>query len=177
MTVTIGIACFPDGWSDLDTLLKNADTAMYSAKSLSRNGYQFYSPSMNEQAEHRLAMEADLRHALDRDEFVVYFQPKLDLRTGAIVGAEALLRWNHPTMGVLLPGRFLSMTEDVGMGVALGEWVLQAACTQAKGWSAAGHPSIQLSVNLSDSQFHDSDLTKKVAQMLATRSFSRNCLT
>lgn len=171
MTVTIGIACFPADGSDLDALLKNADTAMYSAKTLSRNGYQFYSLSMNEQAEQRLALEADLRHALDRDEFVVYFQPKLDLRTGAIVGAEALLRWNHPTMDVLLPSRFLSMTEDVGMGAALGEWVLRTACTQAKGWSAAGHSSIQLSVNLSDSQFHDSDLTKKVAHVLATTKF------
>ena len=171
MTVTIGIACFPADGSDLDALLKNADTAMYSAKTLSRNGYQFYSLSMNEQAEQRLALEADLRHALDRGEFVVYFQPQVDLRTGAIVGAEALLRWNHPTRGVLLPNRFLSMTEDVGMGTALGEWVLRTACTQAKGWSAAGHPSIQLSVNLSDSQFHDSNLTKKVAHVLANTKF------
>jgi diguanylate cyclase (GGDEF)-like protein/PAS domain S-box-containing protein len=171
MTVTIGIACFPADGSDLDALLKNADTAMYSAKTLSRNGYQFYSLSMNEQAKQRLALEADLRHALDRGEFVVYFQPQVDLRTGAIVGAEALLRWNHPTGGVLLPNRFLSMTEDVGMGTALGEWVLRTACTQAKCWSAAGHPSIQLSVNLSDSQFHDSNLTQKVAHVLVNTKF------
>jgi diguanylate cyclase (GGDEF)-like protein/PAS domain S-box-containing protein len=171
MTVTIGIACFPADGSDLDALLKNADTAMYSAKTLSRNGYQFYSLSMNEQAEQQLALEADLRHALDRGEFVLYFQPQVDLRTGAIVGAEALLRWNHPTGGVLLPNQFLSKTEDVGMGTALGEWVLRTACTQAKGWSAAGHPSIQLSVDVSDSQYNDSNLTKKVAHVLVNTKF------
>ncbi|MGQ0667280.1 MAG: putative bifunctional diguanylate cyclase/phosphodiesterase [Nitrospiraceae bacterium] len=171
VTVTIGIACFPTDGSDLHTLLKNADTAMYSAKTQSRNGYQFYSLSMNEQAEQRLALEADLRHALDRGEFVLYYQPQIDLRTGAVVGAEALIRWNHPTMGVLFPYRFLAMTEDVGMGTALGEWVLRTACTQAKGWSEAGHSSIQLSVNLSDSQFHDSNLTKTVAHVLADTKF------
>lgn len=176
MTVTIGIACFPADGSDLDALMKNADTAMYSAKSLSPNGYQFYSRSMNEQAEQRLTLEADLRHALDRDEFVLHFQPQLDLRTGAIVGAEALLRWNHPTMGVLFSDRFLSMTEDVGMGAALGEWVLRTACAEAKGWSAAGHPSIHLSVNLSDSQFHHSELTKTVAHVLATTKFPPDLL-
>lgn len=171
VTATIGIACFPSDGSDLDTLLKNADTAMYSAKTLSCNGFQYYSLSMNEKAEQQLALEADLRHALDRGEFAVYFHPQVDLRTGVVVGAEALLRWNHPTRGVVLPNQFLSMTEDVGMGTALGEWVLRTACMQAKGWSAAGYPSIQLSVNLSNSQFHDSNLTKQVAQVLADTKF------
>jgi diguanylate cyclase (GGDEF)-like protein/PAS domain S-box-containing protein len=170
-TVTIGIACFPANGSNLDALLKNADTAMYSAKTLNRSGYQFYSQSMNEQAEERLALEADLRRALDRDEFVVYLQPQIDLRTGAIVGAEALIRWNHPTRGVLSPSLFLSVAEDIGLGAALGEWVLRTACTQAKGWIASGHPSIQLSVNLSNSQFHDSNLTQKVAHVLASTQF------
>ena len=107
VTVTIGIACFPADGFDLDSLLKNADTAMYSAKSVGRNEYQFYSRSMNEEAEQRFALENALRHALVRDEFILYFQPQLDLRTGAVVGAEALIRWKHPTMGVLLPDRFL----------------------------------------------------------------------
>lgn len=171
VTGTIGIACFPADGSDLDTLLKNADTAMYSAKTRCRNGYQFYSLSMNEQAEQRFALEADLRHALDRDEFVLYFQPQVDLRTGAVVRAEALIRWNHPTMGVLVPGRFLPMTEDLGMGIELGEWVLRTACTQAKGWAEAALPSIELSVNLSDSQFHDANLIRTVAQVLADTKF------
>jgi EAL domain-containing protein (putative c-di-GMP-specific phosphodiesterase class I) len=166
-TATIGIACFPADGLDLDALLKNADAAMYSAKSLGRNGYQFYSRSMNEQAEQRLAMEADLRHALHRHEIAVHFQPQVDLRTGAVVGAEALIRWNHPIFGVLLPGRFLSVAEDVGLGSALGEWVLRTACQHAKAWRAAGLPPIRLAVNVSNSQFHDPKLVQTVAQVLA----------
>ncbi len=166
-TVTIGISCFPADGLDLDALLKNADAAMYSAKSLGRNGYQFYSRSMNEQAEQRLALEAELRHALDRRELVVHFQPQVDLRTGAIAGAEALIRWNHPIFGVLLPGRFLSVAEDVGLGSTLGEWVLRTACQHAKAWQASGLPPIRLAVNVSNSQFHDSTLVKTAAQVLA----------
>jgi diguanylate cyclase (GGDEF)-like protein/PAS domain S-box-containing protein len=176
MTGTIGIACFPADGVDLDSLLRNADTAMYSAKSLGRDGYQFYSRSMNEEAEQRLELETALRHALDRHEFVLHFQPQLDLRTGAVVGAEALIRWNHPTMGVLFPDRFLWVTNDAGMGTELGEWVMRTACTQAKGWSAGGHPPIRLAVNLSDSQFHDSNLAKTVACVLADTKFPPDLL-
>ena len=171
VTGTIGIACFPADGVDLDSLLRNADTAMYAAKSLGRNGYQFYSRSMNEETEQRLALEIALRHAQDRDELALHFQPQLDLRTGAVVGAEALIRWNHPTMGVLFPDRFLWIANDAGMGTELGEWVMRTACTQAKGWSAGGHPPIRLAVNLSDSQFHDSNLTKTVACVLADTKF------
>ncbi len=167
VTATIGIACFPADGLDLDSLLKNADTAMYSAKSQGRNGYHFYSRSMNEEAEQRFALEIALRHALDREEFILHFQPQLDLRTGAVVGAEALIRWKHPAMGVLLPDRFLWVANDVGMGKELGEWVLRTACAQAKGWSADGRPPVRLAVNLSNSQFHDSNLVKTVAGVLA----------
>ena len=176
ITTTIGIACFPVDGADTDALLKNADTAMYSAKSLSHAGYQFYSRSMNEQTEHQRSLEAELRHALDRDEFVVYFQPQVDLHTGAIVGAEALVRWHHPTKGVLPPNRFISLAENSGMGAALGERVLRKACTQAKGWSAAGYPTIQLAVNLSDSQFHDCNLAKLVAEVLTDTEFPSELL-
>lgn len=171
VTATIGIACFPTDGLDLDALLKNADTAMYSVKSLGRNAYKFYSSSMNEHAEQRFALEADLRRALDRDEFMVYFQPLIDLRTGAIDKAEALIRWHHPSLGILPPGQFLQIVEDVGLGVRLGEWVLRAACTQARSWLAAGHASIHLAVNLSDSQFHDTNLTTTVTQVLTETKF------
>lgn len=171
VTATIGIACFPTDGLDLDTLLKNADTAMYSAKSLGRNGYQFYSRSMNEEAEQRLKLETALRHALERDEFVLHFQPQLDLRTGAIVGAEALIRWKHPTMGVLLPDRFLGVAYDAGMGIELGTWVLRTACTQAKSWSSGGYPSIRLAVNLSNSEFHDPNLAKTITCVLDDTKF------
>lgn len=171
VTATIGIACFPTDGLDLDALLKNADTAMYSVKSQGRNGYKFYSSSMNEHAEQRFALEADLRRALDHGEFMVYFQPLIDLRTGAIDKAEALIRWQHPSLGILPPGKFLQIVEDVGLGARLGEWVLRAACTQAKSWLAAGHAAIRLSVNLSDSQFHDTNLTTTVTQVLTETKF------
>jgi diguanylate cyclase (GGDEF)-like protein/PAS domain S-box-containing protein len=171
VTASIGISCFPADGSDLDSLLRNADAAMYSAKSLGPNMYHFYSSSMNEQAKQRLALQTDLRHAVDRRELVVHFQPQVDLTTGAVVGAEALIRWNHPTLGVLLPGRFLPVAEDVGMGSVLGEWVLRTACMQAKAWQATGRPAIRLAVNLSNSQFHDGSLAKTVAQVLADTGF------
>ncbi len=176
VTATIGIACFPTDGLDLEALLKHADTAMYSVKSLGRNGYTFYSSSMNQHAEQRFALEADLRRALDRDEFMICFQPLIDLRTGAIVKAEALIRWHHPSLGLLPPGKFLQIVEDVGLGPRLGEWVLRAACTQAKSWLAAGHTSIQLAVNLSDSQFHDGKLTDTVANVLAETKFPSELL-
>ena len=171
VTVTIGIACFPADGLDLDSLLKNADTAMYSAKSLGRNEYQFYSRSMNAEAEERFALENALRHALDRDEFILHFQPQLDLRTGAVVGAEALIRWKHPTMGILLPDRFLWVANDAGMGTKLGEWVLRTACSQAMRWCAGGQPPIRLAVNLSNSQFHDSNLANTIVCVLADTKF------
>lgn len=176
VTATIGIACFPTDGLDLDALLKNADTAMYSVKSLGRNGYKFYSSSMNEHAEERFALEADLRRALDRGELMVYFQPLIDLRTGAIVKAEALLRWHHPSLGILPPGKFLQIVEEVGLGARIGEWVLRAACTQARNWSVTGHPSIRLAVNLSDSQFHDTNLTNTVAGVLDETKFPAELL-
>ncbi len=166
VTASIGIACFPADGLTLDALLKHADTAMYSVKSQDRNGYKFYSTSMNEHAEERFTLEADLHRALDRGELILYFQPVIDLRTGAIVKAEALLRWHHPSQGMLAPGKFLQIVEEVGLGARLGEWVLRAACTQVREWSVAGLPSIRLAVNLSDSQFHDTHLTTTVARVL-----------
>ncbi len=176
VTASIGIACFPADGLDLDALLKNSDTAMYSVKSLGRNGYKFYSSSMNEHAEQRFVLEADLHRALDREEFIIYFQPLIDLRTGAIVKGEALLRWHHPKLGILSPGKFLQIVEDAGLGAKLGAWVLRTACTQAKCWSTAGHTSIQLAVNLSDSQFHDANLTNTVAHALTETKFPAELL-
>lgn len=149
---------------------------MYSVKAFGRNGYKFYSSSMNKHAEQRFILEADLHRALDRKELRIYFQPLVDFRTGAIVKGEALLRWYHPKLGILPPGKFLQIVEDIGLGVELGEWVLRAACTQAKCWSAASQTSIQLAVNLSDSQFRDTNLTNAVANVLRQTKFPARLL-
>ena len=152
INASIGIAIYPYDGEDLDTLLMHADTAMYKAKEQGGNSYQTYSKSMTTTALQRLTLENDLRRALDRSEFEVHYQPIVDAYTGTVVGAEALLRWRHPELGLLLPSEFIPIAEENGLIVPMGEWILQTACIQNRTWQDAGLPRIRVGVNLSSRQ-------------------------
>ncbi|HEY5939479.1 MAG TPA: EAL domain-containing protein [Gemmatimonadales bacterium] len=165
INASIGIAIYPFDGEDLDTLLMHADTAMYKAKEQGGNSYQTYSKSMTTTALQRLTLENDLRRALDRNEFEVHFQPIVDAYTGTVVGAEALLRWRHPELGLLLPSEFIPIAEENGLIVPMGEWILQAACLQNKAWQDAGLPRIRVGVNLSSRQLKRR-LTETVSRAL-----------
>jgi diguanylate cyclase (GGDEF)-like protein len=152
VNASIGIAVYPFDGEDIDTLLMHADTAMYKAKEQGGSSYQSYSRSMNATALQRLTLESDLRRALDREEFEVYYQPIVDVRTGATLGAEALLRWQHPELGLLLPSEFIPLAEENGLILPLGEWVLRTACAHNRAWQDAGLAGIRVGVNLSSRQ-------------------------
>ena len=166
ITCSAGVSLYPQDGRDVESLLKNADAAMYRAKERGRNNFQFYTAEMNAHAKERFALENDLRRALERDELLLHYQPKIDLATGAIVGAEALVRWQHPEQGLILPDRFISIAEDTGLIVPIGEWVVRTACVQNRAWLQAGLPPIAVSVNLSVRQFHQEGLVKMVERIL-----------
>jgi diguanylate cyclase (GGDEF)-like protein len=171
ITGSIGISLHPTDGENLEELLKNADTAMYQAKNEGRNNYQFYSRSMNEMAADRLALENDLRRAIERRELRLYYQPLVDIHTGLVVGVEALLRWAHPTRGLLLPGRFVDLVEEIGLGQAVGEWVLETACRETAPWrSLEGRPLIA-AVNVSNAQFSDRGLVTRLSRLLGETGF------
>ena len=165
--VSIGISIYPDDGQDAETLLKNADTAMYHAKESGRNTYTFFEPGMNARAVQRLSVEASLRRALEQQEFVLHYQPKINLQSGAIVGVEALVRWEHPQHGLLLPGQFVPVAEDCGLILPLGRWVLREACLQARAWQDAGLPPITIAVNLSAAEFYAADFLENLRATLA----------
>jgi diguanylate cyclase (GGDEF)-like protein len=166
ITTSIGISLYPYDGEDADTLLKNADTALYRAKEQGRNNYQLYTPAMNARAFERLALENALRRALERKEFLLHYQPQVDLHSGAIVGVEALLRWQHPDLGLVYPAEFIPIAEETGLIVPLGDWVLRTACHQAKIWQKAGLPTMSVAVNLSARQFQQQDLVDSVAKII-----------
>ena len=166
ITSSIGITLYPFDQDDANTLLKNADAAMYRAKEQGRNNYQFYTSEMNVRALERLSFETNLRQALERDEFILHYQPKVDLVTGNVIGMEALLRWQNPELGLVSPAEFIPLAEETGLIVAIGEWVIRTACKQNKAWQAAGLPSLRISVNLSARQFKEKNLVERVAQAL-----------
>ncbi|OPY57860.1 MAG: Cyclic di-GMP phosphodiesterase Gmr [Pelotomaculum sp. PtaU1.Bin035] len=166
IATSIGIALYPNDGEDAETLLKNADTAMYRAKEKGKNNYQLYTPAMNARAFERLAMENGLRRALERGEFLVYYQPKVNINTGKIVGMEALVRWQTPDRGLIPPGEFIPLAEDTGLIVPIGEWVLRTACTQNKAWQDAGFTPMRVAVNLSARQFQLQDLVGVVSRVL-----------
>jgi diguanylate cyclase (GGDEF)-like protein len=165
VNASIGIAIYPYDGEDIDTLLMHADTAMYKAKEQGGSSYQTYSKSMTTTALQRMTLENDLRRALERNEFEVHYQPIVDAYTNTVVGAEALLRWRHPELGLLLPSEFIPIAEENGLIVPMGEWILQSACLQNRAWQDAGLPRIRVGVNLSSRQLKRS-LTDTIGRAL-----------
>jgi diguanylate cyclase (GGDEF)-like protein/PAS domain S-box-containing protein len=163
---SIGIAVFPQDGHDMATLLKNADAAMYLAKEQGRNTYRFYTTELSAEAEERFHLESGLRHALEREEFALYYQPQVDMVTRRVIGAEALLRWHHPELGLVAPDRFIPLAEDTGLILPIGEWVLQEACRQFVAWQAEGVPLERISVNLSGVQVQRGNLVATVQKNL-----------
>jgi len=166
VTASIGVSVSPDDGSDAETLVKNADTAMYQAKENGRNGYQFFKPAMNIRAVERQSMEESLRCALERQELVLHYQPKIILNTGEITGAEALLRWSHPTRGLVPPSQFIPVAEDSGLILPIGIWVLHEACRQTRDWADAGLPGLKIAVNVSGVEFRQDNFLENVFAVL-----------
>ena len=152
---SIGVSIYPDDGLDAETLIKNADTAMYQAKENGRQSYQFFKPAMNVRAVERQSIEGNLRRALERQEFALHYQPKIDLATGAITGAEALIRWEHPTRGMVSPAQFIPVAEDCGLMLPIGAWVFREACRQAQAWVDAGLPAMTMAINVSAMEFRN----------------------
>lgn len=166
ITCSIGISLYPRDAQDAATLLKHADTAMYQAKEIGRNSFRFFKEEMNARLNERLQMEADLRHAMERGEFELYYQPLVEIRNGTIVGFEALIRWHHPVKGLVLPGSFIPLAEQSDLILRIGEWVLRQACTQNQSWIGAGMAALPVSVNLSARQLDRQDIAGLVQRVL-----------
>ena len=166
VTCSVGVSLYPDDGLNAETLIKNADTAMYQAKENGRQTYQYFKPAMNVRAVERQSLEESLRRALERQEFVVHYQPKINLRTGRISGAEALLRWTHPTRGPVPPGQFIPVAEDCGLILPIGTWVLRQACQQAQAWVDAGLPLGTMAVNISAMQLRNESFLEGVFAIL-----------
>ena len=176
VTASVGVSIFPHDGEDAETLLKNADNAMYRAKSEGRNNYQLCTPELRKWVQERLTLESGLHRALERGEFVLHYQPEVDLATHQITGMEALLRWEDPERGLLPPGSFISLAEDRGLIVPIGVWALREACKQAKEFQALGFPHFRVSVNLSARQFRDPNLMNHVDRALAESGLDPQCL-
>jgi len=167
VTASIGISLFPDDGDDVSTLLQAADTAMNRVKREGRDAYMLYRPDMNARARERMKLETSLRRALERTEFLLHYQPQISLETGKVVGAEALLRWRRGDIAIVPPGDFISILEETGLIVTIGEWVLRTACAQLHEWHDAGFPEIRLAINLSARQFQHAGLVDKIRTILA----------
>ncbi len=163
VTASIGIAVYPADGADTDTLLKNADSAMYFAKEQGKNNYQFFSSTMNARSFQKLSLENGLRKALERDELRLHYQPKIDALSGRISGVEALIRWQHPDLGMVAPNDFVPLAEETGLIVPIGEWVLHTACAQLARWHAAGHAGLTVAVNMASPNFAQKDFVETVA--------------
>jgi diguanylate cyclase (GGDEF)-like protein/PAS domain S-box-containing protein len=166
VTTSIGVSVYPDDGLDAETLIKNADTAMYQAKEHGRQSYQFFKPAMNVRAVERQSIEESLRRALERQEFALHYQPKVNLSTGEITGAEALIRWTHPIRGAVCPAEFIPVAEDCGLILPVGNWVLREACKQARAWLDAGLPLGTMAVNISAMEFRDENFLEGVFAIL-----------
>ncbi len=166
VTGCIGIAVYPDDGEDISTLLRKADAAMYCAKDAGGNHYRFYSDDMDVRTMDHLILVNDLRHAIEREEFVIHYQPQVDLVTGEMTAVEALLRWNHPKRGTIPPSEFIMLAEETGIIIPIGEWVLEMACRQARKWHDLGMENLRIAVNLSVRQFHKQNLVETVAAAL-----------
>jgi diguanylate cyclase (GGDEF)-like protein len=167
VTASIGVSVYPDDGLDAETLIKNADTAMYQAKDNGRQSYQFFKPAMNVRAMERQFIEEELRGAIERDELTLHYQPKIDLKTGAITGAEALIRWTHPTRGSVSPGQFIPVAEACGLILPISAWVLRKACLQARTWLDAGLPVTTMAVNISAIEFREENFLQGLFAILS----------
>jgi diguanylate cyclase (GGDEF)-like protein len=176
VTVSIGISSYPQDGLDEQALMKNADIAMYQAKEAGKNNFQFYAEARDVNSLERLTLEAALRHALVRDEFRLFYQAKRDIVSGRVTGMEALLRWQHPDLGLVPPNRFLSVAEDSGLIVPIGRWVLKAACLQNVAWQRRGLPALSIAVNLTPRQFYDEGLILDVTSILLATGMDANLL-
>ena len=173
---SLGISVFPDHGSDAEALIKNADAAMYCAKENGRNNFQFFTQEMNNKAVERLTLESSLRLAIDREELFLVYQPQWDVTTGKITGAEALLRWRHPELGLISPDRFIPIAENSGLIVPIGEWVLRTACAQARQWQDQGLPPLPIAVNVSAVQFRQQSFPELVRKVLGETGLAAECL-
>jgi EAL domain-containing protein (putative c-di-GMP-specific phosphodiesterase class I) len=176
ITTSIGVSVYPDDGMDAETLIKNADTAMYQAKENGRQSYRFFKPAMNVRAVERQSIEESLRSALQRQEFALHYQPKVNLKTGEITGAEALLRWTHPVRGSISPADFIPVAEDCGLILPIGRWVLQEACKQARSWLDVGLPLATMAVNISSMEFRDDNFLESVFATLSDAGLDPKCL-
>ncbi|MDG4554235.1 MAG: PAS domain S-box protein [Candidatus Competibacter sp.] len=176
ISASIGISYYPADGRDCGELVKNADAAMYQAKAKGRNNYHLYAREMTTNALERLRLEAMLRRSVRNDELVVHFQPQVDMASGALIGAEALVRWNHPELGLILPGKFVFLAEETGFIATLGEWVLRESCAKLQAWRAAGYPLGKISVNFSIRQFERGDMTGLIEAILAENGLPPECL-
>jgi len=174
---SVGITLFPDDGKDAETLLKNSDTAMYRAKYDGRNTFRFFTAKMNAEALESVKLENQLRHAVDRGEFVLHYQPIIDLESGRVAGAEALLRWNHPVDGIVSPIKFIPLAEETGLIVPIGDWVFKAACEQIREWHDIGLNSLHVSVNLSPRQCREITFYETFEDTLRTTGADPNAVT
>jgi len=176
ISTSIGIALYPDNGTNVETLLNNADTAMYKAKELGKNTFRYYSSDMNDQAKERIKLENKLRYAIKDQEFLLYYQPQYDIGTSELVGMEALIRWENEETGLVPPGDFIPMAEETGLILPIGDWVIQSACRQGKIWHDRGFRNLYLGANLSMRQLFDPHLVEKVKTALETTQFNPNFL-
>ena len=176
VTGSVGVSMYPSDGNDIDTLLMNADTAMYRAKEAGRGGFQFYDASMNARALDRLVMETMLRRALERSEFMLHYQPRIELSSGRIVGAEALIRWQHPERGVVPPSEFIALAEGANLVIAIGEWAIGAACRQLAAWRDSGMAPITVAVNLAATHLRERSLPELVRRTLAQHGLPASSL-
>ena len=176
VSASIGIVLYPRDGDDLDSLLKNADVAMYNAKSEGRNRFFFYNDSMRAATAQRLSIEHDLRRAIEGEQFELHYQPQINVSTGQVVGIEALIRWNHPTLGLLAPSNFIPVAEEAGLIMAIWEWVLVTALIQHNAWRQQGLPAVTIGVNLSSVQFSDPGLAERVREIARVVGVPLDCL-
>ena len=167
LSCSIGVAVCPADGITSEVLMDRADTAMYRAKELGKNNFQFYTAEMNTRLLERLSIEKDLRNAIERQEFVLHYQPQVELSTGRIIGMEALIRWQHPALGLVMPNRFIGLAEETGLIGMIGDWVLRTACAQAKRWEDAGYGKMRIAVNLSARQFAPKKLVQSISDILS----------
>jgi len=175
-TASVGVSIYPEDGLDAETLIKNADTAMYQAKASGRKQFQFFTAQMNDTAVERQSIEEGLRRALANREFTLHYQPKIDVKSGAVVGAEALIRWDHPVRGQLPPSVFIPVAEETGLILPIGAWVLREACQQARSWELAGLSTGGMAVNVSSCQFQDANFLKDLISILRDTGLTPSCL-